>query len=214
MAGTPDDLAAVEIAGRWGGLRPLAPGDAGPLYALSHDASAEVTWQQMKLGPFPDMAGFAAHVAEITADPHRAFFAVVDRGGAAIGWLCLMEGFKAHGSVELGYVLYTPPMQRTTLATECLYLVMRHAFETLGYGRLEWTCTAENEKSRRAADRLGFVFEGIMRHKLILKGAVRDIAMYSMLADEWPARRRALEAWLDPANFAEGRQIRRLGEAG
>jgi len=83
---------------------------------------------------------------------------------------------------------------------------MRRAFD-LGYARLEWTCTAENERSRRAAERLGLSFEGVMRRKWTLKGVPRDIAMYSLLDSEWPARRTALEDWLAPDNFINGVQV-------
>lgn len=210
MAGQRDSLASVELSGRWGLLRPLAVGnDSASIYALSHDSSVELTWRQMKVGPFGDPAMFDAHVRELVADPYRAFFTVVTPDNEAVGWLCLMEAQGEHRSIELGYVLYTTRLQRTTLATEALYLVMRHAFE-LGYARLEWTCTAENDRSRRAALRLGLTFEGVMRRKWTLKGVPRDIAMYSLLDSEWPARRTALEAWLAPDNFVNGVQVSAL----
>lgn len=210
MTGQQDSLASVELSGRWGVLRPLAVGaDSASIYALSHDSSVELTWRQMKVGPFGDQATFDAHVRELVSDPYRAFFTVVTPDNEAVGWLCLMEAQGEHKSIELGYVLYTTRLQRTTLATEALYLVMRHAFE-LGYARLEWTCTAENDRSRRAALRLGLTFEGIMRKKWTLKGVPRDIAMYSLLDSEWPARRAALEAWLAPDNFINGVQVSTL----
>lgn len=207
MAGQQDILASVELSGRWGLLRPLAVGpDSASIYALSHDSSVELTWRQMKVGPFGDLTAFDAHVNELVSDPYRAFFTVVTPDDEAVGWLCLMEARGEHKSIELGYVLYTSSLQRTTLATEALYLVMRRAFD-LGYARLEWTCTAENERSRRAAERLGLSFEGVMRRKWTLKGVPRDIAMYSLLDSEWPARRTALEDWLAPDNFINGVQV-------
>jgi len=213
MAGQQDSLASVALSGRWGSLRPLEIGrDSAGIYALSHDGSCELTWREMKVGPFSSLAAFDDHVGELVSDPCRAFFVVVTPDDQAVGWLCLMDGQAAHKSVELGYVLYTPPLQRTALATEAFYLVMRHAFG-LGYQRLEWTCTAENERSRRAADRLGFTFEGVMRRKWTLKGVPRDIAMYSLLKSEWPARAADIEAWLAPGNFADGRQLSALRQA-
>ena len=210
MASQLDTLTAIEIPGRWGHLRPLSVGpDSTNIFALSHDASTELTWQEMKVGPYPSIVAFNDHVGELVSDPYRAFFVVATPTNEAVGWLCLMEAQHTHSSVELGYVLYTPALQRTTLATEALYLVMRHAFH-LGYGRLEWTCTAENERSRRAATRLGFAFEGVMRRKWTLKGVPRDIAMYSLLETEWPERQAALEAWLAPNNFKDGVQLSAL----
>ncbi|RWC92642.1 MAG: N-acetyltransferase [Mesorhizobium sp.] len=217
----PDDIepgdapvpSAIELVGRWGRLRPLdAARDAAGLYPLSHDEHTQATWIDMKVGPFATERAFAEHVAALVADPKRAFFAVDGPDGGPLGWLCLMEARPAHHVVELGYVLYTPPLQRTRLATEALYLILRHVFDDLGYRRLEWTCTSTNQRSRKAADRLGFVYEGMLREGLFLKGKPRDICMYSILSSEWPARRAALEAWLDPANFRDGRQIWSLTE--
>ncbi len=207
MGGPSDRLSACELSGHWGSLRPLDAGrDATRLYALTHGAEAAVTWREMKVGPFADEAAFVDHVEELVADPLRAFFAVAGPDGEALGWLCLMEASSSHKSVELGYVLFSPQMQRTTLATEAYYLILSHMFNTLGFQRLEWTCTASNARSYRSAARLGLAFEGVMRRKLILKGVPCDIAMFSMLADEWPERRDAMRAWLDPANFDHGQQ--------
>lgn len=200
-------LVAANIEGRHGGLRPLTVADARSLYSLSHGDTAASTWREMKTGPFPTEALFAAHVEELIADPSRAFFAVMNAEGAVVGWLCLMEAKPAHQVVEVGYILFTPAMQRTTLATEGLYLLLRHVFDGLGYHRLEWTCTAENVRSRSAADRLGFAFEGILRERLAIKDTRRDICMYAMLSTEWQFNRKVLEAWLNHGNFEGGNQV-------
>jgi RimJ/RimL family protein N-acetyltransferase len=215
MNGPITELNATHLSGLWGGLRPLeVERDAGRIYAQTHGAEIEPTWVEMKVGPFPTEADFAAHVAELVSDRKRAFFAVVGPDDEAQGWLCLMEASAAHKGIELGYVLYAPSLQRTTLATEAFYLAMAYVFDTLGYQRLEWTCTVQNMRSRRAADRLGFTFEGVMRSKFILKGVTRDIAMYSLLAEEWKEQRNAMRDWLDPANFENGVQRRPLALRG
>jgi RimJ/RimL family protein N-acetyltransferase len=111
----------------------------------------------------------------------------------------------------VGNILYSPLVQRTRAATEAMYLMAGHIFDYLGYRRYEWKCNALNEPSRRAALRLGFTFEGIFRQHMVVKDRNRDTAWFSMLDSEWPARKRAFEAWLDPANFdGEGRQLRSL----
>ena len=93
-----------------------------------------------------------------------------------------------------------------------MFLMARHVFDALGYRRYEWKCNAENLPSRRAAERLGFTFEGIFRQHMVIKGRNRDTAWFAMLDREWPARKQAFEAWLEPSNFdAEGRQRRSLG---
>jgi RimJ/RimL family protein N-acetyltransferase len=117
----------------------------------------------------------------------------------------------AQGVVEVGNILLTPGLQRTTAATEAMFLMASYVFDRLGYRRYEWKCNAKNEPSRRAALRLGFTFEGIFRQHMVIKGENRDTAWFSMLDHEWPARKRAVEAWLNPANFdEEGRQRQSL----
>jgi RimJ/RimL family protein N-acetyltransferase len=134
-----------------------------------------------------------------------------DRAGQAAGWASYMRMEPAHGVVEVGNILLTPGLQRTTAATEAMYLMARHVFDHLGYRRYEWKCNANNEPSRRAALRLGFAFEGIFRQHMVIKGRNRDTAWFSMLDGEWPARKRAFEAWLAPENFDDqGRQRQRL----
>jgi RimJ/RimL family protein N-acetyltransferase len=117
------------------------------------------------------------------------------------------------GVIEIGHIWFGVPLQRTTAASEAIYLLARHAFDDLGYRRLEWKCNALNAASRRAAERFGFSFEGIFRQHMIVKGRNRDTAWYAITDDEWPAIRRGFEAWLGPANMdGEGRQRRALGE--
>jgi RimJ/RimL family protein N-acetyltransferase len=111
--------------------------------------------------------------------------------------------------VEVGNILFAPALQRTRAATEAMYLMARHVFEDLGYRRYEWKCNAENEPSRRAALRFGFTYEGIFRQHMVVKGRSRDTAWFAMLDYEWPARKRAFEAWLDAANFDEAGHQRR-----
>ena len=118
-----------------------------------------------------------------------------------------------HGVIEIGHIWFGAALQRTPAATEAIYLLARHAFDELGYRRLEWKTDARNERSRRAADRFGFQFEGIFRQHMVVKDQNRDTAWYALLDHEWPKARRAFEAWLDPANFdSAGRQRRALAE--
>jgi RimJ/RimL family protein N-acetyltransferase len=116
-----------------------------------------------------------------------------------------------HGVIEVGNVLFSPSLQQTAAATEAMYLMASHVFDHLGYRRYEWKCNALNLPSRRAALRLGFTFEGIFRQHMVVRGQSRDSAWFAMLDHEWPARKRAFEAWLEPENFDEdGRQINPL----
>src|SRR5581483_3580772 len=100
-----------------------------------------------------------------------------------------------------GNIWFGTPMQRSTAATEAIYLLARHVFDDLGYRRLEWKCNALNAASRRAAERFGFAFEGIFHEHMVVKGRNRDTAWYAIIDRDWPALREAFEHWLDPGNF-------------
>ena len=158
-------------------------------------------------GPFVDETAFRKWFDSRLPleDPYS--YAIVDRGGHALGIATLMEIRPAMRVIEVGHIVYSPALQRTPLGTEAQYLLARYAFETLGYRRYEWKCNALNAASCRAAQRYGFVFEGILRQHMIAKGRNRDTAYYSMLDSEWPARKAAFERWLAPDNFdATGKQ--------
>ena len=117
------------------------------------------------------------------------------------------------GVIEIGHIWFGSTLQRTTAATEAIYLLARHAFDDLGYRRLEWKCNALNAASRRAAERFGFSFEGVFRKHMIVKGRNRDTAWYAIVDDEWPAIRAGFERWLAAENFDDaGGQRRPLGE--
>jgi len=196
----------VTLAGRFGRIEKLKPEHAPALWEAvqSHDR----IWTYMpSYGPFPDAAAFAKWVAARTtlADPYA--YAIIDGDGRAVGVFSLMVIRLEHRVIEVGHVVYSPALQRTPLATEAQYLIARYAFETLGYRRYEWKCDALNAPSRRAALRYGFVYEGIFRQHMIVKGRNRDTAWFSLLDSEWPAVRASMERWLSPDNFdAEGRQ--------
>jgi RimJ/RimL family protein N-acetyltransferase len=208
----PPRPARATIEGRWCRVEPLsAARHAAELHAsYALDADGRV-WTYLASGPFASDAEFAAFVAarEGSADP--LFFAIVDGDtGRATGMASYLRIEPAHGSIEVGHLAFSPALQRTRSATEAMYLMMKQAFE-LGYRRYEWKCDALNAASRRAAERLGFSYEGTFRQATVYKGRSRDTAWYSVIDAEWPARRRAFEAWLDPSNFdAAGRQRRPL----
>jgi RimJ/RimL family protein N-acetyltransferase len=118
-----------------------------------------------------------------------------------------------HGCIEIGNIWFGAPLQRTPAATEAIYLLAREAFDGLGNRRLEWKCDAANARSRRAAERFGFTFEGVFRQHMIIKGRNRDTAWYSIVDGEWPRVRAGFERWLAPENFdGDGLQRRGLAE--
>jgi RimJ/RimL family protein N-acetyltransferase len=191
-------------------LDPSAHGD--DLYELCHGRASEDIWLYLPEGPFSSRESFGEYLERRAATREEVYFTILDNDSArAVGCAAYMNIVPAARRIEVGHVLFAPNLQRTTGATEAMYLMARHAFEDLLYRRYEWKSHSLNQQSRNAALRLGFVFEGIFRQHVIVKGRNRDTAWYSMLDSEWPARRAALEAWLDPANFdASGRQRHRL----
>lgn len=205
--------APVTLEGRHVRLVPFdVERHAAGLFALSHGAEKEALWAYLFPPPFADEAAFARAYAEAASKADPLLLAIEEAGsGRPVGHATYMRIEPVHRVIEVGNILYTPPLQRTPGATEAMYLMARHAFEDLGYRRYEWKCNALNAPSRRAAQRLGFSFEGLFRQHMIVKGRNRDTAWYAMLDEEWPRARAAFEAWLDPSNFdADGRQGRRL----
>lgn len=128
-----------------------------------------------------------------------------------VGMANYMRADPANGVVEVGGVAHGKAMAGTRLSTEAHYLMARHVFDDLGYRRYEWKCHNGNAASKRAAERLGFQFEGVFRQHIISRGKNRDTAWYSMIDAEWPALHEAFETWLATDNFdPHGQQIRSL----
>jgi RimJ/RimL family protein N-acetyltransferase len=165
-------------------------------------------------GPYASEADLWQALRAKQTAHNAVFLAIVPvETGLAAGYASYMRMEPAHGVIEVGNILLTPSLQRTTAATEAMFLMAGHIFDELGYRRYEWKCNAENEPSRRAALRLGFRFEGIFRQHMVVKGRNRDTAWFAMLDHEWPARKRAFAAWLEPGNFDDaGKQRKSLQE--
>lgn len=188
---------------------------ADDLFAALGCAAHAPLWSWLADGPFPDRDAFGAmlEARQQSADP--LFFALIDRAtGRAAGSAALMRADADNGVVEIGHVMFGG-LARRPAATEAMYLLASHVFEDLGYRRFEWKCNDGNAASKRAALRFGFRPEGVFRQHMIVKGANRDTAWFSLLDHEWPARKAAMQAWLAPENFnADGRQIAPLARAG
>ena len=168
-------------------------------YAASPDSS---NWTYLPYGPFSSLEEYAVWVESMQVGDDPVFFAIVSRpDDRPVGVASYLRINPAQGSIEVGHLNYAPALQRTAAATEAMYLMMRRAFEELGYRRYEWKCDSRNARSRRAAKRLGFRYEGTFRQAMVMKGRNRDTAWFSILDTEWPRVRAALEQWLDPSNF-------------
>jgi RimJ/RimL family protein N-acetyltransferase len=206
--------AAVVIEGRSARLEPLGRRHARELFEASSGPGAAARFRYLWDDPPGDVTEVERWIAGAGHGGERVGWAVVERAtGTAAGRFFLMRIAPEHRRIELGNVLFGPRLARTPAATEAVFLLARHAFEELGYRRFEWKCDALNAPSRRAALRYGFVFEGVFRRDMIIRGRTRDTAWYALTDADWPQVRAAFERWLDPANFdAAGRQRQGLAE--
>lgn len=207
----------VTLEGRYVRVEPLTPAHAGPLFHATCGPLDEDLWTYRPT-PMPSSAEAMAELVDVTLTREGveattfAFVPAEDESvDLAAGFASYMRVDRGAGSIEVGGVMLGKRLQRTRAATEALHLLMRHAFEVLGYRRFEWKCDGLNEPSRRAAARLGLVYEGRFRQHMIVKGRNRDTDWFSLTDAEWPAVGAAHEQWLDPANFDDnGDQVTSL----
>ncbi|MGE3960783.1 MAG: GNAT family N-acetyltransferase [Dehalococcoidia bacterium] len=201
------------MRGRTCRLEPLDPArHADDLFAAFAEDAEGRTWTYLPYGPFASREEHRAWLREISSQRDPQFYAIVDEvTGRAIGQASYLRIDPPNGAIEVGHLAFAPALQRTTAATEAMYLMMRRAFDEYGYRRYEWKCDSLNDPSWSAAERLGFTFEGIFRQATVPKQRNRDTTWLSILDGEWPALRDALEGWLAAENFeADGRQRRSL----
>jgi RimJ/RimL family protein N-acetyltransferase len=164
----------------------------------AYDAEFAI-WRYLSSGPFADAAGLAGRLRSQVEAADGLCLCVVDVAtGHPIGVVNFMSNSPEHLKVELGNIWYSPIVQGTGANTEAAYLMLGHVFR-LGYRRVEWKCDSLNERSRRAALRLGFSFEGIQEAHYIVRGRNRDTAWFRMLDREWPAARARLEGMMRDA---------------
>jgi RimJ/RimL family protein N-acetyltransferase len=208
--------ARAPLQGSYVLLRPVdARTDAEPLYSVSHPPDGDpAIWTYLPNGPYPSAEHLRQMLAWAETSKDPLYFTLVrlpdERPLGLASYLRITPEF---GVIEIGHIWFGGPLQRTIAATEAIYLLARHAFDDLGYRRLEWKCNALNAASRRAAERFGFTFEGVFRKHQVVKGRNRDTAWYAITDDEWPAIRAGFQSWLAPKNFdSDGRQIGRLHE--
>jgi RimJ/RimL family protein N-acetyltransferase len=186
------------LVGRYVSLEPVEPtADAEALWRAAHDGSDEAVamWTYMPYGPFEDAGRMRAWLEEVAPSDDPLFLTVKGDDGP-LGMASFLNVDAAMRRIEIGHIWYAPRAQRSEANTEVAYLMLREAFDRLGHRRVEWKCDALNERSRVAALRLGFTFEGVFRQHMVVKGRNRDTAWFSMLDGEWPAAREAFERWL------------------
>lgn len=200
------------LDGRLCRLEPLSLRHAEALFAAYQLAEDTRAWTWLLREPDVTPESYAAWVESVLTLQDPIHFAVIDKQtGQPVGTLALMRIDSKNGVVEVGHVHFSPLLSRTPTSTEAQWLLMRYAFETLGYRRYEWKCNSLNEPSRRAALRMGFQYEGRFRQALVIKGHNRDTDWFSIIDSEWPTVNKAMQKWLAADNFdTDGKQLRSL----
>lgn len=205
----PDAPPHVALAGRTVRLEPMNPEQhSDPLFAVLGDAPPTL-WTYLPWGPYDDIADFTATLHAMMARPGwQSYTVMVD--DVPVGFCSYLRIDPPNGAIEIGGIVFSPVLQQTTAATEALTLLIRNAF-ALGYRRCEWKCDDLNAPSRRAAERLGFTYEGTWSKATHYKGRNRDTSWYAIVDDDASALTASFDQWLDPANFdTDGRQRQSL----
>lgn len=170
-------------------------------------------WTYLMVDQFNNLQECRNYIEKAMKCRDMITFAVIDGSGKAVGMIALLRIDTVNGAIEVGRVMFSPLLKQSTPSTEAQYLLMTYVFDDLGYRRYEWKCDSFNTPSRRAAERLGFTFEGIFRNAVIVNGHTRDRAWYSIIDSEWPKIKKAFFKWLAPENFDDnGHQIKKLTE--
>ena len=193
--------------GRYVELRPVDPRkDVADLYENSHGSNAKNRiWTYMAYGPFPDETAMQNWLSDCKASNDPLFLTVksIDHN-QCMGVVSFLNILPQMRCLELGNIWYSPIVHNTKINTETLYLMLSEAFDGLKYRRVEWKCDALNARSRAAASRLGFSFEGIFRQHYIIKRRNRDTAWFAMLDSDWPDVKSNMNRWLysDESNIS------------
>ncbi|MGR3290901.1 MAG: GNAT family N-acetyltransferase [Paracoccaceae bacterium] len=198
----PERPGKIELEGRYVRLVPLALQDhAEPIFRAN--SADDRIWDYLAYGPFGNFESYQTWVASVEDRHDPVYLAIFDKElGDWAGVASYLRIDAAMGSIEVGNINFSPALQRTRAATEAMYLMMKWAFEA-GYRRYEWKCNALNVPSCRAAERLGFSYEGIFRQSMIVKGRNRNTAWFAIIDSEWPALKQAFSSWLSPDNFED-----------
>jgi RimJ/RimL family protein N-acetyltransferase len=187
----------VTLQGTHAALVPLTPDHESALIAAAADGELWKLWYTSV--PAPDKMG--ADIQRrlgLQASGSMLPFAVLDASGAVVGETTYMNIDAAHKRVEIGSTWYAKHVQRGPLNTECKLMLLTHAFEALDCIAVEFRTHRLNTQSRRAIERLGAQLDGILRnHSRGPDGNLRDTAVYSITAAEWPTIKTHLRWQLD-----------------
>ena len=163
-----------------------------------------IDWIYMPQGPFKNEISLKKYLKDKNLTGNPFFYTIYSKRLKTFCGLASYLRIKPQvGTIEVGYITYAKNLQRTVEATEAMFLMMKNAFDKLGYRRYEWKCDNLNERSKKSAIRLGFKFEGIFRQATIYKNRNRDTAWYSVIDKEWKKHKKKYLTFLKKSNFTD-----------
>ena len=198
----PPHPKGISIKGKLVDLKPLIASEFSEELFISNAIDKEgINWAYLPYGPFDSQVNYTKWIKSFEEGDDPIFFAVISKKlKKAIGIASFLRINPTKGLIEVGHINYSPLLQKTTEATEAMFLMMKWVFDN-GYRRYEWKCNALNLKSRRAAQRLGFSYEGVFRQMTISKGRNRDTAWFAIIDKEWAEIERCFDQFLSESNF-------------
>lgn len=164
----------------------------------------KASFTYMMTEPFETKEALHEYLSQISKSLDPIFYTIIDKKcNKALGTMSFLRIDENNGVIEVGNIMYSDKLKQTRIATEAQYLFAKYIFDDLGYRRFEWKCDSLNEPSKKAAERLGFSYDGLFKNAVIYKNRNRDTAWYSIIDSEWTEIKNRFEKWLSPDNFDE-----------
>jgi len=201
------------MTGKWCRVESLVPEKhAAELFAAYVKQRNDQDWTYLPYGPFEHFDDYQNWLTKACCGDDPLYHVIIEaETNKAVGVASFLRIQPGIGVIEVGHIHFSPLLQKTPVATEAMFLMMSRVFDELCYRRYEWKCDALNARSRIAAERFGFSFEGLFRQATLYKNRNRDTAWFGMTDREWPLIKKAFQTWLSPDNFdTQGRQKKSL----
>ena len=200
----PPHPKGISIDGKLVSIKPLIANEFAEELFMANALDKEgINWEYLPYGPFENLSDYIDWIQSFEEHNDPVFFAIISKKlKKAIGIASYLRINPNDGLIEVGHINYSPLLQRTTEGTEAMFLMMQWAFDN-GYRRYEWKCNALNMRSRKAAQRLGFSYEGVFRQMTISKGRNRDTAWFAIIDKDWQVIQKCFHQFLSDINLDE-----------
>ena len=200
----PPHPKGISIDGKLVSIKPLIANEFAEELFMANALDKEgINWEYLPYGPFENLSDYIDWIQSFEEHNDPVFFAIISKKlKKAIGIASYLRINPNDGLIEVGHINYSPLLQRTTEGTEAMFLMMQWAFDN-GYRRYEWKCNALNMRSRKAAQRLGFSYEGVFRQMTISKGRNRDTAWFAIIDKDWQVIEKCFHLFLSDINLDE-----------